>query len=355
MRLKKYIFWTMFLVVAVVQAAEVWEPKVSSAAVTPETTRIVKLGMETHRTDDGSCYAINTFHRYKTVPDETTGLLEAKLSRHQRTLSHDMDVDGDGITTNDSVEAHLFSMTNALSPVGPFYDTSIGSQRMFGGTTIYTANETDPFGYSEDGMNDYEEGPAYQPRRNWTLFNEIYDVYSPFRMYGVWLWDKADFLNGGADYPVSFDANSVLAHLVMRYYMGIEGFRWVVRNNDQFYISEEIYQYADEAPGSTGGKVHQLVPADSLWAEYNPVEGGHQINFDTNSASYSSPNFTNITAVGCYMFKDQLVSGYVGHKWYTFEARATVHRPKRPSEFMDMVDVPGAGAPATGDLELVRR
>ncbi len=326
------------------QAVEVWAPKTSSEAVTPETVRIVKLGMETHRDDDGAVWSIRGFNRYKTVPSETTGLLEALISSKVLTLFHDIDVDGDGDIADDSAEAHLFSMTNALTPDGPFYDTSIGSQRMFGGTVIYTANPSDPsdpFGYSEDGMNDYEEGPAYQPRRNWTLFNEVYDIYSPFRMYGLWLWDKEDFLNGGADYPVSFDSNSVLAHLVMRYHMGIEGFRWVVRNNDQFYISEEIYQYADDVPGETGGKVHQLIPTATQWAEYNP--SGYQVDFDTNSASYISPDFTNITAVGYYLFKDKLISGYVGHKWYTFEARATVHRPKRPSEFMDMVEVPGSG------------
>ena len=63
-------------------------------------------------------------------------------------------------------------MTRPLSPDLPFYDTSIGTHRMFGGTAIYTAdadNPAAPISYSEDGINSYEEGPAYQPRRNWTL------------------------------------------------------------------------------------------------------------------------------------------------------------------------------------------
>ena len=127
----------------------------------------------------------------------------------------------------------------------------------------------------------------------------------------------------------------------MRYYMGMEGFRWVVQNNEQIYMSEEVYQYADETPGAKGGKVHQLKPLDTKWAEYNPgTPSAHLIHFDTHAASFvTRSDFTNITAVGYYLFKDELIPGYVGHKWYTFEARATVSRPERPSESMDLVDV----------------
>jgi formylglycine-generating enzyme required for sulfatase activity len=332
---------TAVVLASLAQAAEIWEPAVSTAGVVPERTRIVKLGMETHRNDDGSMFSISSMHRYRVVTNATTGLRDAEMASTDRQEFHDYDVDGDGIATNDTAEAHVFSLTRTLSPDGPFYDTSIGTHRMYGGTVIYTANTTNPYGYSEDGMNDYEEGAAYQPRRNWTLFNEVYAVNEPFRMYGVWLWKKEDFLNGGADYPVSFGTNSSLNHLVMRYYMGIEGFRWVVRNNEQFYISQEVYQYADEIPGETGGKVHTIRPLATQWAEYNP--SGYRIDFNTNIASYVARNFTNVTAVGYYMFKDSLIPGYVGYKWYTFDAFATVNRPKRPSERLAMAEITGSG------------
>ena len=89
--------------------------------------------------------------------------------------------------------------------------------------------------------------------------------------------------------------------------------------------------------------MHQLVPASTRWAEYYPgVAKPYDIVFDVNAAAYAYRAFTNITAVGYYMFKDSLVSGYVGYKWYTFEARAVVNRPKRPSERIAMAAVPGA-------------
>ncbi len=343
MRKKKLLAYFLgWMISSAVLAGEVWEPLPGSGSVETQTVRIVKQGKEHLREDEGASRGISSIHRFRVVTN-SSGMLGPFNASKDRQFFHDHDVDADGTLSNDTVEAHTFSMNNPLTPDAPFYDLSVGSQRFYGGLSIYTADTTDPAGFSEDGMNGGEEGNQYQPRRNWTYFNEIYDIYHPFQAYGVWVWKKDDFLNGGSDYPVSFDENSVLAHLVMRYYMGMEGFRWIVRNNDQFYISEAVYEYADETPGKTGGKVHQICPLDTQWAEYDPETSAHLIHFETNSASYASRTFTNVTGVGYYLFKDRLVSGYLGYKWYTFEARATVKRPVRPGESINMVEVPGAG------------
>ncbi len=331
-----------WIVAVTVQGAEVWEPTAGSSIET-QSVRIVKQGMEHCREDEGAVRSIGTLNRYRVVTNDI-GMLGPFVAKDDRQMFHDYDVDADGVSSNDTVWAHEFSMTNPLTPDMPFYDVSVGSQRHYGGLSIYTVDTTDPNGFSEAGMNGGEEGNHYQPRRNWSYFNESFAIYNPYQAYGVWVWKKDDFLNGGADCPVSFDSNSVLAHLVMRYYMGMEGFRWVVRNNDQFYISEAIYQYADETPGKNGGKVHQICPLDTQWAEYNPGSpSAHLIHFDTNSASYANRTFTNVTGVGCYLFKDELIPGYLGHKWYSFDAHAVVQRPVRPSESIDMVEVAGSG------------
>ncbi len=322
--------------------AAVWEPLPAPAGAPLEAAhvRIVKQGMETHRNDDGALHSIGAFHRYRLVTNATTGLLQPAGANADQHLFHDYDVDG--IATNDSVHTHLFSWTLPINPDAPFYDTSIGSHRFYGGMTIYTANTRGPFGYSEDGMNDYEEGPAYQPRKNWTLFNEVYAVYEPYRMYGVWLWPKDGFLNGGAQWPVSFDTNSVLGHLVMRYFQGMDGYRWAVRDGNQCYLSEGVYRYAGDPPGANGGKIHTLNPTSTRWAPYHP--SGYQIDFNVAAATFAPRTFTNVTAVGYYLAEDTLISGYVGHKWYTFETYATVQRPVRPSEHIAMAAIPGAGA-----------
>ena len=168
-------------------AEEVWEPKASTQPVIPETVRIVKQGMEHQRDDDGSVYGIASYHRYRVVTN-TNGMLERASAGEDRKTFHDYDVDGDGSAATDSVEAHEFSLDRSLTPDAPWYETDVGSQRFYGGLSIYTADTLDPFGFTEDGMNGYEEGQMNQPRRNWAFFNEIYAIYEPFQMYGVWIW-----------------------------------------------------------------------------------------------------------------------------------------------------------------------
>ncbi len=85
---------------------------------------------------------------------------------------------------------------NRISPHAPFYDTTVGTQRICGGIAIYQAN-IDTTGFSEDGMNNDEEGPANHGRRNWCLHHETLEVFSPFRMCEVLVWQKSDFMNRG--------------------------------------------------------------------------------------------------------------------------------------------------------------
>ena len=325
----------------------VWRPKPSTAPEEAVQTRIVKQGLEHQRTGDGHSYMIGAMHRMRVLPDASGGYT-IRTSGDDLQRTQDFDVDGDGETADDMVIFHPFDLSrgNPLTPIGPFYDTTVGSQDFYGGLTLYHANilEGDSYGFTEDGMNDAEEGPGNQPRRNWAWFNERGHVFSPFRMYGVWLWQKFDFLNAGSEHRVSFDENSELRHLIMRYHMGMEGFRWVVRNGERFYISEEIYKYADETPGQTGGKIHVGHPARMRWAEYNPHAPYH-VEFDAQSATFREVDFNDVTAVGYYLFKDHLIAGYVGYKWYAFEASAVVHRPKRPSEYIDIKPVENESVP----------
>ena len=313
-------------------------PAMTDNPVSPAHVRIVKQGLDNSRNGDGNAHGIACFHRYKIEPG-ANGLLRTRLSRQDIKQFHDFDVDGDGKTENDVVACHPFDLSeeNPMTPAAPFYDTSVGTQRFYGGATIYHANKKES-GFSEDGINGGEEGPNNQPRRNWTFFHESYEIDSPYRMYFLALWQKFDFLNGGKDCRVSFDSHSELRHLVMRYYMGIDGFRWVVRNGDLFYISEEVYEWADQVPGQTGGKIHSIHPANARWSEFKP-QAPYKIDFNAKAAKFEKRTFDNVTAVGWLMFKDTLVSGYVGLKWYAFEADALVHRPSRPSETVVMAAI----------------
>lgn len=320
-------------------------PAADSLHPPQRNVRIVRQGLDNSRNGDGNAHGIASFHRYKLAKDEATGLLRIRPARLDVLQFNDFDVDGDGETQDDVVACHPFDLDekNPLTPVAPFYDTSVGTQRFYGAATIFHANKTKS-GFSEDGINGGEEGPNNQPRRNWTFFHETYEIDSPYRMHFLALWQKFDFLNGGNNHRVSFDEKSELRHLVMRYYMGIEGFRWVVRNGDSFFISEKVYEYADASPGKKGGVIHSIHPATERWAPYHP-QAPYKIDFSPENAVFEKRSFDDVTAVGWLMFKDSLVSGYVGYKWYAFEADALVHQHPRPSESIDMKEIRPKDAP----------
>lgn len=318
-------------------AGTAWQPDPATAGpVKPVQVRIVEQGIEHQRDGDGHVFGIGAFHRYR-IERGANGLYQIFPAGKDYTESHDFDVDGDGNPANDTVGYHPFSMTDTLSMDAPFYDTTIGNQKFYGGCTIYHAN-IGKTSFSEDGMNDFEEGVGFQPRRNWTYFNENYHIFSPFRMYMVALWKKADFMNGGDRYPVSFDENSRLAYLVMRYFMGIDGFRFVVQNGDTFYISEKVFRGSGTPLGDNGGVAHTIYPAKEKWAEYHP-KAPYQIDFDPSKAAWKNVQFDDVQSVGWYLFKDQLNSAYLGHKWYGFAADAVVHRPALPSKNLAMAKV----------------
>ena len=164
----------MILAAQAVCASTVWQPDPAKAGpVQPEQVRIIKMGLEHNRTGDGNAFAINSYHRYRVERGASGGLWKKFVARDDVRELRDIDVDGDGDVKNDRAGFHPFSMDvdRPMTPTAPWYDTSVGSQRFYGGGTLLQANAGEGFGtFSEDGMNDAEEGAFYQPRRNWTFF-----------------------------------------------------------------------------------------------------------------------------------------------------------------------------------------
>jgi len=346
-----------------------WKPKPApkDAPVEARCVLVVKQGIEHQRNQDGNSHAINSYSRFRIDRDPATGMYKIRRAGDDRQLFHDLDVDGDPKTT-DTVCAHVFDLDpsifqavrfvqvdrelarpvlplvelaqdiskrrrhNPISPHAPFYDTTVGTQRICGGIAIYQAN-IDTTGFSEDGMNSGEEGPANQGRRNWCLHHETLELFSPFRMCEVLLWQKRDFMNRGDACRVSFDDTCAIRHWIGRYWMGIDALRWIVRNGAQFYISESVYK---------GVNIHRIHPTKTRWAKYDPKAPYH-IWKDPATMEFEEVEFDNVTAIGWYMAKDRLVTGYVGCKWEAFDADAIVHAPVRPSENIDMVEVTGDG------------
>ena len=118
-----------------------------------------------------------------------------------------------------------------------------------------------------------------------------------------------------------------------------EGCRWLVRDGNQFYVSEKTFRGAVQILGEGNGKQHVFRPAGKRWAPYDPKPPYH-IAFDAQHARFAPHTFEDIRAVGWYLYKDTLIPSYTGFKWYALEVDAVVHRPERPSEHLAMVKMP---------------
>ena len=271
------------------------------------------------------------------------------------------DVDGDGQTDDDYVVSLPFSMEEPLS--APNWPRSgMLPERMngtfYGGMSWHVANAT-PKKHSfhvEIGINPDHQGPFWDDRAEDHPLQGQSDAKNPksvHQHYLLFLWKKADFLNGGAKHRVTFDENSRIATLLARYWYGYDDIRFVVQDADpsspsgqgQLYICEQEQDLPTKNYGWTNGGVFQINPTNTRWAKYDPKSW--QIDFDPRKATFEAHEFKDVQAVGWYIAKNNLTKTTSHTKYYATEVDAVVHRPVRPSENVAMAAVPASdGVPA---------
>lgn len=266
-----------------------------------------------------------------------------------------VDRDGNGTLENDTVSAWPFSLEQPLNPPGLDYDTDAKSTRFYGGLTVYGLNNPDRriseghLNQNHESRDDFNFMALAKPRTNDQL-----------EAYATWFWQKADFLNGGNRYPVSFDDRSFIAVHVSRYWGGIDAGRWLVRDGDQFLLSEatfggenrQFYLGMDPAQPELDGSrnplvhtTHVLHPGQTRWAVYQP-KPSFTIDFDDRAAVFQAHTFSNVTAVGFFvnrrMSPPQLVNkGLLAHqpmalKWNAFRCDARIDRPDAPAFYTEL-------------------
>jgi len=184
--------------------------------------------------------------------------------------------------------------------------------------------------------------------------------------YATWLWQKKDFLNGGDKNKVIFDDHSQIVVHVSRYWGGLHAGRWMVRDGNQFYLSKATWgdSYKSFVFVKDGGKEvesaslnpiahksHILMPSKTEWAEYDPSA---KLDFDHGKAVFKQHEFSDVTAVGFFISREQSPAQPVASslrppiafKWNAFRCDAVVvDRPA--NQLVEMVSVPKAdGSPA---------
>ena len=259
-----------------------------------------------------------------------------------------VDVDGDG-RKNNFISYRPFSLDLPISGRGPAFDVEGNNAKLYGGFVAFTVDG--PGCLSETGMN-VDEG------KNWTFITG--GNVGEFQVYGIWLWKKEDFRYGGDKHRVSFEKGDRIGLHCMRAWGGLDNARYVVKDGQKYYISE--YNFGtpkaqrfkreggkDVDPAdyglsphtqATNGVVFGVEPARTRWAPYDPKAPYH-ITFDAKKATFAKHSFRDVQAIGFYIAKVEWEDRQMATKWYGFEAEATVRRPPRPSETLDMAEISG--------------
>ncbi len=236
----------------------------------------------------------------------------------------EMDVDGDGQTSDDSVAMWPYIPDQPISPSGADYDLEAPNAVFYGGMVAYHANRKN--GRLTEGMLNQN----HELRDDFNFMGSANKPDQAIRAYGLYYWKKEDFLNGGDQYRVRFDESSSFGVHISRYWNGFEESRGLVRDNDQFYISEATQEGVH--------KSHVFYPTKTRWAKYDPVPP-HQIGFDPEKMDFKAHDFENVTAIGFVLARHKLERGSLGLKWHAFEAYASVQRPAAPSYHIAMESV----------------
>jgi len=332
----------------VLAGAPAWKPKPlpADAPVKPYRCRVVSYAGKWTRHGLSNYMA----WRWPNGP-----LAKRRRMEEMFQITHDLDVDGDGRTDDDYVASLPFSLTTPLS--NPDWPQHMAfperrSSRFYGGVSWYVGNSSPQEArfYAEMGYNPDHSPPWYDGRaEDHPLHGQANEKRpeSCHRHYWAILWTKADFLNWGDRYRVTFDDTSRLASITTRdYWLGYDDVRMIVQDGEQLWISDnEQFDIPKKGYRPARGRVFLLYPTKATWARYEPK--GHLIHFDWKNATFGKHAFTDVQAVGWYLAKDSLEGKQSHVKWYGFEADAVVHRPEQGSVHIDMVEVPASeGVPA---------
>ncbi len=338
---KMKLFLMLVLGALLAQAAEVWEPKAATGPETSTWRRLVMYGDQWSR--HGAANHGGTYSQWRNGYNPFVG--ETKPGDYLHVDADFYDADGDGDTTDGYVASLPFSETERLGmsswPTVGIYPTPI-NWKFYGGATwnISDAPYTGRGFCLEQGMNADHNGHFPESAEDHPMQAQpnSKDPSSRAKVYWSMIWKKADFLNGGNEGTISIGPDARLVAFYDRYWAGVDEARFIIKDSGQYYIHDKVFTFKD---GESPTKYFVLNPLDTLWAPYNPE--GHDIRFETDQDfSVKAESFKNIEAAGIYLAKDTSRPGMCHTKWYNFEFDGTVTRKSRPSEHIDMVNVPGS-------------
>jgi hypothetical protein len=281
----------------------------------------------------------------------------------QRTRFGEWDVDGDGESSDDAIGGWDFAWDRPLSPENSRYDTTLPNARFYGGVVIEVA---DIAGERSKAPSEGHINQNHELRDDWNMMALPSVKKQPelefYKGVGLWMWKKDEFLNGGDNARVSFEAGDYLAVFISRYFGGMHWARWVIQNEGVFYVSEKTFggvtepfhyiegQREDGSVNPLVRKSHLIDPTTTRWATYEPKPNA-DFYFDAENASFDQVRFEQVDAVGFITQKNfsrgqptakaLTLNEPIAVKFNAVQAMATVHRPEGSSTYLDLIEAPG--------------
>ncbi|NJM37756.1 MAG: hypothetical protein HC845_07810 [Akkermansiaceae bacterium] len=195
----------------------------------------------------------------------------------RQTVTSIGDINGD--TFSDGRRAVAFSADTAL------LTETIKGTKWFGAAT------SDCYG----GTCAWDSSGTSNNRIEWRIQNGTSTAHNLHA--GIYI-DKKDFLNRGHIRPVAFDSNSKITIGNITRWENFGVARWLVREGDAFYVSEQTI-----TPTTTAPRKAELSFINSIsWANYNP-----QSSLDVTNPTFAPKTFQDVTAVGMVFDDDTFI------------------------------------------------
>jgi chitodextrinase len=216
---------------------------------------------------------------YTSTGTRLRGVLETRYAA---------DVDGDGLI-DDRIAEYAWNPDIALSPpapnyTGPVFRGGFRSRYLNATSGTYATN-------SYSGTN-----TSIRIQQSGILTNQ----------HGVFFFDKSDIQGLSPSDTLTLNEDSLLRITGT----GLNGGRWLIRNNDTYYISESSF-------GGTNTQAFSNAEDNGRWAVFQIDE---EMSFNVAQAVFANRRFDNITAVGYIINSPTFTTDRFWMQWSGFNA-----------------------------------
>ncbi|MCC5806247.1 MAG: immunoglobulin domain-containing protein [Opitutales bacterium] len=132
---------------------------------------------------------------------------------------------------------------------------------------------------------------------------------NPVNVHGVFFIKKEDFLGDARHQTVQLRGGDQFHMLDIGRFGQMSPLRWLVRDGDQFYVSEATLTSSNAAFTVPGDFDH------GRWAAWDPAAVADELNFDADAAVFETRVFSDITAYGVVIDNDNWATSRL---WFTF-------------------------------------